>query len=99
MRRQCIWLSSLNPNHFARAIFRNQRYNYLFRVKTSVTLRDDLLRQIDRTQPNRSSFIEKAARKFLEDEARAKRRMKDAAILERPSKIEELNQALAEALE
>ena len=53
------------------------------RVKTSVTLPYDLLRQIDRTQTNRSSFIEKAARKYLEDEARNRRRMNDAAILER----------------
>jgi metal-responsive CopG/Arc/MetJ family transcriptional regulator len=67
------------------------------RVKTSVTLPDDLLRQIDRTQPNRSSFIEKAARKYLEDEARTKRRMKDAAILERLA--DKLNEEAADVLE
>jgi metal-responsive CopG/Arc/MetJ family transcriptional regulator len=35
------------------------------RVKTSVTLPSDLLKSIDRADPNRSAFIERASRAYL----------------------------------
>jgi hypothetical protein len=38
-----------------------ERYNYLVRVKTSVTLPDDLLQEIDKAGSNRSGFLEVAA--------------------------------------
>lgn len=74
-----------------------RRYIYLVRVKTSVTLPDTLLTEIDRVDSNRSAFLEKAARKYLADEARALRRKKDAAILERIS--ERLNREAEDVLE
>jgi len=37
-------------------------YNYLLRVKTSITVAEELLKSIDRTDLDRSAFIERAAR-------------------------------------
>ena len=67
------------------------------RVKTSITLPDDLLRQIDREEPNRSAFLEKAARRYLQDVAKVKRRKADAAILEKFA--DRLNLEAADVLE
>ncbi len=74
-----------------------REYNYLVRVKTSVTLPDDLLRQIDRDEPNRSAFFEKAARRYLSETARARRRESDTAILQRFA--DRLNKEAADVLE
>lgn len=52
------------------------------KVKTSLTLPDDLLNEIDRADSNRSRFIEKAARHYLSEIGRVKRDRKDAAILD-----------------
>jgi metal-responsive CopG/Arc/MetJ family transcriptional regulator len=66
------------------------------RVKTSVTLPDDLLLRIDRAEPNRSAFFEKAARKYLYDIDRARRDRGDA-ILEKSA--DRLNEEAADVLE
>ena len=56
-------------------------YNYLVRVKTSITLPADLLRSIDRADSNRSALIERAARAYLERLERIRRDAKDAEII------------------
>lgn len=53
------------------------------RVKTSVTLPGSLLEDIDRANPNRSAFLEQAARHYLQLSAKQARDAKDAAILDR----------------
>ena len=45
------------------------------KLKTSITLPDDLLSRIDRADSNRSAFLEKAARQYL---ARLEKEMRDA---------------------
>jgi metal-responsive CopG/Arc/MetJ family transcriptional regulator len=67
------------------------------KVKTSVTLPDDLLAQIDRADDNRSSFIERASRHYLAEMARARREARDAAILD--AQAERLNREAADVLE
>ena len=54
------------------------------KVKTSITLSEDLMQSIDTFsggQKNRSDFIEKAVRDYLERQARSKRDIDDLAIL------------------
>ena len=51
------------------------------KVKTSITLPDDLLREIDRADSNRSGFLERAARQYLTQLEKARRDARDAAIL------------------
>ena len=67
------------------------------RVKTSITLPDDLLREIDRENPNRSAFIETAARKLLRATERGRRQRRDTAIINRNAK--RLNREAADVLE
>jgi len=67
------------------------------RVKTSVTLPEDLLRDIDRHDPNRSAFLEKASRAYLVRLERAKRDAADLAILDREA--ERLNAEAADVLD
>ncbi len=64
------------------------------RVKISVTVTKDLLEQIDRSESNRSVFLERAARQYLTQAAKATRDARDAAIIEQHA--ERLN---AEALD
>lgn len=52
------------------------------KVKTSLTLPGDLLKQIDQADSNRSRFLEKAARHYLSDLGKARRDERDAAILD-----------------
>ena len=66
------------------------------RVKTSVTLPNTLLEEIDRVNSNRSAFLEEAARSLLDKTARAKRDARDAAILN--GKAERLNREAADVL-
>lgn len=66
------------------------------RVKTSITLPDDLLRQIDRENTNRSAFLEMAARKVLRDAETARKRRTDAAIIDRVA--DRLNEEAADVL-
>ena len=67
------------------------------RVKTSVTLPQDLLKQIDRVNGNRSAFIEQAARAWLAKLARAERDANDARIINRFAK--RLNKEAMDVLE
>jgi metal-responsive CopG/Arc/MetJ family transcriptional regulator len=46
-------------------------------MKTSVTLPRDLLQEIDNVDPNRSNFLERAARKYLLELARDQRNQRD----------------------
>jgi metal-responsive CopG/Arc/MetJ family transcriptional regulator len=52
------------------------------RVKTSITLSGEILERIDRTEPNRSKFVEQAALHYLAMLERSRRDAQDAAILE-----------------
>lgn len=72
-------------------------YNYLVKVKTSITLPLDLLEAIDHADSNRSSFLEKAAREYLASTAKARRDARDAAILN--ARAESLNREALEVLE
>ncbi len=67
------------------------------KVKTSITLPEDLLRAIDQTDPNRSSFIEKAARQYLAALSKSRREAQDAEILN--TRAESLNREALDVLE
>jgi len=75
----------------------SREYNYLVKVKTSITLPEDLLRAIDQTDPNRSSFIEKAARQYLATLSKSRREAQDAEILN--AHAEALNREALDVLE
>ncbi|HYL35023.1 MAG TPA: hypothetical protein VEV17_03810 [Bryobacteraceae bacterium] len=51
------------------------------KVKTSVTLARELLDEIDRADSNRSSFLERAARQYLDQIHKRRRAARDTAIL------------------
>ena len=51
------------------------------RVKTSVSLPSALLEAIDRVEPNRSAFLERAAEEYLARVAKAERDARDLAII------------------
>ncbi len=53
------------------------------RVKTSVTLPRDLLERIDRADPNRSAFLERAGRAYLARMEKTRRDARDAEIINR----------------
>ena len=58
------------------------------KVKTSITISEDLIREIDELSSqygNRSALIEKAIRDFLTAEANRRRDIKDIEILNRRS--------------
>jgi metal-responsive CopG/Arc/MetJ family transcriptional regulator len=57
-------------------------YIYLVKVKTSITLPDDLLGEIDREDANRSAFLERAARHYLTQRRKEQREAADTRILE-----------------
>ncbi len=67
------------------------------KVKTSITLPDDLLEEIDRAGSNRSSFLERAARQYLAQMEKSRREAQDSAILEAHS--ERLNKEALDVLE
>ena len=69
-------------------------YNCLVRVKTSITLPSELLKNIDRTESNRSAFFERVACAYLTVLNNAKRDARDLAIIN--SNADRLN---AEALD
>jgi metal-responsive CopG/Arc/MetJ family transcriptional regulator len=56
------------------------------RVKTSITLPADLLQSIDKINPNRSDFIEKASRAYLTHIERTRRDARDIEIYNRTAK-------------
>jgi metal-responsive CopG/Arc/MetJ family transcriptional regulator len=72
-------------------------YNCIVRLKTSVTLPDDLLEKIDRTNSNRSSFLEQAARQYLAYLERNQREKQDLAILN--AQATSLNEEALDVLE
>ena len=51
------------------------------RVKTSITLPAELLKSIDRAESNRSAFFERAACAYLARLNKAKRDVRDLAII------------------
>jgi metal-responsive CopG/Arc/MetJ family transcriptional regulator len=67
------------------------------KVKTSITLPEDLLQAIDQTDSNRSSFIEKAARQYLAALAKSRREAQDAEILN--ARADSLNREALDVLE
>jgi hypothetical protein len=69
-------------------------YNYLMRVKTSITLPKELLGRLDR---NRSALLERAARAYLAQLERQARDRKDIEIIDRYA--ERLNREAMETLE
>jgi len=72
-------------------------YNYLVRIKTSITLTEDVLRSIDRVDANRSAFIERACRAWLARLEKAKREAADARIIS--SHAARLNREAMDVLE
>ena len=59
---------------------------FIMKVKTSITLSEDLVRQIDELSGqygNRSSLIERAIRNFLAAQAKRRRDAQDTEILNR----------------
>jgi metal-responsive CopG/Arc/MetJ family transcriptional regulator len=51
------------------------------RIKTSITLPEDLLQCIDRADSNRSALIERATRAYLARLEKAQREVKDSEII------------------
>jgi metal-responsive CopG/Arc/MetJ family transcriptional regulator len=69
------------------------------KVKTSVTLSDDLLKTIDEQagpKKNRSDFIEKALRNYIAQMIRDKQNARDFEIINR--RADQLNQEAADVL-
>ena len=64
------------------------------RVKTSITLPQELLASIDRVNSNRSAFVELAARAYLAQIEKERRDAKDRQIIEK--NVDRLN---AEAMD
>ncbi len=67
------------------------------RVKTSVTLPEDVLAAIDKVDENRSGFLERAARQYLARLNRALHEKRDEEIYAR--EMEYLNAEAMNALE
>jgi len=58
-------------------------YNYLVRIKTSITLPKELLDSVDREDSNRSAFIERATQAYLGHLAKTRREAQDVRIINR----------------
>ena len=74
-------------------------YNYGMKVKTSITLSEDLLDAIEKRSgqfKNRSDFIEAALRAYIAQIVRDEQNAKDLAILNRQA--DRLNQEAADVL-
>ena len=67
------------------------------RVKTSITLPDDLLKRIDRADSNRSALIERATRAYLARLERAAQEANDTAIIN--ANADRLNREAMDVLE
>ncbi len=67
------------------------------RVKTSITLPSDLLKTIDQADPNRSAFLERAARAYLARLRKAQREAKDIEIIN--ANADRLNQEALDVLD
>ncbi|MDO9287950.1 MAG: hypothetical protein Q7T83_04090 [Thermodesulfovibrionales bacterium] len=68
------------------------------KIKTSITLSEDVLRNIAEfgRHENRSEFIEKAVRDFIERQSQTKRNLKDLDILNK--KADKLNKEAEDVL-
>jgi len=80
-----------------KADFAPREYNYLVRVKTSITLPADLLERVDRADSNRSAFLERAALVYLARLEQSHRDRRDIAIINRHAR--RLNRGAREILE
>ena len=74
-----------------------RRYNYLVRVKTSITLPKALLGRLDRVDKNRSALLERAAVAYLAQLERQARDARDIEIIGRHA--ERLNREALDTLE
>jgi hypothetical protein len=72
-------------------------YNYLVRVKTSITFPAELLARLDRIDGNRSAVLERAANAYLDHLERVERDRKDIEIINRHAS--RLNQEAQDTLE
>ena len=68
----------------------------LMRVKTSVTLPEELIRRLDGIEPNRSAILERAAREYLDRLDAEERDRRDIEIINRHSR--RLNREAADTL-
>jgi len=71
-------------------------YNYLVRVKTSITLPKELLARLDRVDKNRSALLERAALAYLAQLERDVRDRRDIEIINRNA--ERLNREAMDTL-
>jgi metal-responsive CopG/Arc/MetJ family transcriptional regulator len=67
------------------------------RVKTSITLPEELLHRLDRVERNRSAVLERAARAYLARLEREERDRRDVEIINRHA--ERLNREALDTLE
>ena len=67
------------------------------KLKTSITLPDDLLSRIDRADSNRSAFLEKAARQYLAQLEKEMRDARDTEILN--ARADRLNKEALDVLD
>jgi metal-responsive CopG/Arc/MetJ family transcriptional regulator len=74
-----------------------RRYDYLVRVKTSITLPAELIKRLDRVDTNRSALLEQAALAYLAERERRARDRTDIEIIDR--KAERLNHEAMDALD
>lgn len=74
-----------------------REYNYLVKVKTSITLPAELLVRLDRVDKNRSAVLERAALAYLSLLDQQARDRKDIAIIQRNAK--RLNREAQDTLE
>ena len=72
-------------------------YNYLVRVKTSITLPKELLARLDRVDKNRSALLERAAVAYLAHLERRARDQRDLEIIHRNA--DRLNREALDTLE
>jgi metal-responsive CopG/Arc/MetJ family transcriptional regulator len=72
-------------------------YNYLVRIKTSITLPAELIGRLDRVDSNRSALIERAALAYLAHLERKERDQRDLDIIDRNAK--RLNREALDTLE
>jgi metal-responsive CopG/Arc/MetJ family transcriptional regulator len=67
------------------------------RVKTSITLPQELLGRLDRVDRNRSALLERAAESYLKDLARKERDRRDIAIIDKHA--DRLNREASDVLD
>jgi len=80
-----------------RVVSVQREYNYLVRVKTSITLPKALLTRLDRVDKNRSALLERAALAYLAQLERQSRDRRDIEIIDRNA--DRLNREALDALE